>query len=144
MDKTYKCKYCGFSGCRTENSKTVPKTKIGTYGDACTPGNSAYAELFLTASTISFTSTPTIVDSAEQLKACGFKYGMAIRIVSGSGLNDGDYTIAERGVSAGAITVNESLTTESASAAGEVTLYRLLYQPNITNGCPFCGSLNSK
>jgi len=141
---TYRCKYCGFE-CRSYLSPTgAPKTKVGSYGDSCTPGSSAYAEEYLSASTIAFTSTPSITDSAEQFVDSGFKAGMTIRVSTDSGTNDGDYTISERGVAAGEILLEESLTTESASTAGTVTISRLLYQPNVTTGCPFCGSLNSK
>jgi hypothetical protein len=63
-----------------------------------------------------------------------------------SGTNDGDYTIADRGVSRGTILLDDddSLTTESAATAGEVTISKNIYEPNITSGCPHCGSLNSK
>ena len=63
-----------------------------------------------------------------------------------SGTNDGTYTIADRGVSRGTILLDEddSLTTENAATAGEVTISKIIYQPNVTTGCPFCGSLNSR
>lgn len=143
---TYRCKFCGFE-CRSQKSPTgTPKTKTGDYGYNCTPEPTVFADtnLTLTASTIAFTDTPSITDSASQLKDSGFMAGMRIRIATTSETNDGDYNILERGVSNGEILTSGSLTTESASTAGEVTITRLLYKPNITTGCPACGSLNSK
>jgi hypothetical protein len=39
---------------------------------------------------------------------------------------------------------DDSLTTETAADAGEVIIKKVIYVPNITTGCSFCGSLNSK
>jgi len=122
----------------------MAKTKLGNYGDNGTPQPQLFAEVFLTGTTIAFTDTPSITDSLSQFRDARFRDAMKIRIGSTSGLNDGDYNIASRGVSPGEILTEESLTTESAAAAGTVTISRLLYQPNITTGCSFCGSLNSK
>jgi hypothetical protein len=74
------------------------------------------------------------------------KSNMMISISTTSGTNSGNYTIADRGVSRGEILLssNDSLTTESAAAAGTVIISKILFQPNIVNGCPFCGSLNSR
>ena len=69
-----------------------------------------------------------------------------IAIATTSGTNDGDYTIADRGVSRGQILLaaSNSLTTENAATAGTVIISKLIFKPNITTGCPFCGSLNSR
>ena len=141
---TYKCKYCGFE-CRTQKSPAgLSATKIGHYGDNCTPPYEAYAEEYLEASTISFTSTPSIADSASQFKDCGLRTGYTIRISTTSGTNDGDYIIQPLGLAAGEILTDGSLTTESAATAGTVTISRLVYKPVVAKGCGFCGSLNSK
>ena len=142
--EVYRCNYCGFE-CRTQKSPTgLSATKIGNYGDNCTPPYTAYAEEYLVASTISFTSTPSIADSASGFKDCGLRPGYTIRIATTSGTNDGDYTILELGLAAGEILTDGSLTTESAATAGEVTISRLVYKPVIGRGCGNCGSLNSK
>ena len=69
-----------------------------------------------------------------------------IAIATTSGVNDANYTIADRGVSRGEILLSstDSLTTETAANAGTVIISKIIFKPNITTGCPFCGSLNSK
>lgn len=101
---------------------------------------------------ISFTaatsSTPaTINDASCRFADLGFVPGDTIIISTTSGTNDGTYTLAQRGgITNGSLSLSsaDSLTTESANAAGTVTLSIRTYKPNITTGCPFCGSLNSR
>jgi hypothetical protein len=87
-----------------------------------------------------------LVDSAKLFGDKHFSGGTPIRISTTSGTNDGDYTIAERGVTGGEILLSSSnsLTTEDSATAGEVTISRLIYKPNVTTGCPNCGSLHSR
>lgn len=81
----------------------------------------------LTAATISFTaSTKTISDSNSGFSTAEFRIGDSI-IVSGSGSNDGTYTIVS--VAAGAIVVVETLVDESAGATvtlATVTINKLV------------------
>jgi len=149
---TYRCKYCG-QECiaKIGVDSGLSPTKKGSYGASCTPTPSTYSESYYEASTISFThSTSTeaakINDSASLFEDKHFIPEMAIKIVSGSGTNDGTYTIAKRGVARGVLSLSSTdhLTTETAATAGAVILYRVIYQPNVTTGCGFCGSLNSK
>jgi len=102
----------------------------------------------ISAYTISFTaaagSTPAYLsDSQNKFGDAHMKGGMKINITTTSGTNDGNYTIADRGVDIGTIRLSssDSLTTEDAATAGLVTIYRRTYQPNVQTGC---GSLNSK
>lgn len=101
---------------------------------------------------ISFTaatsSTPAKINHASSGFAdLGFVPGDTIIISTTSGTNDGTYTLATRGgITNGSLSLSsaDSLTTESANAAGTVTLSIRTYKPNITTGCSFCGSLNSR
>jgi hypothetical protein len=150
----------------------MPEPLLGDYGNNTTPVPESFAEVMISGNTISFTSgsgrttesgvnrelesgfvrrmeaestDQSIADSLFQFRDARFKDAMLIRVESESGKNDGDYTIASRGVSRGEILLEEnSLASETAAAAGQVTIYRLLYKPNITEGCPFCGTLNSR
>lgn len=142
---TYRCKYCGYE-CRKKliTGSSVPLTKRGDYGDSATPQPTTYADEMYEATTISFNSTPYIEDSANLFGKKHFTGGMTIRIATGSGTNDGDYTISDRGVTRGKILVDESLTDENAATAGTVTISNVQYKPSVTTGCPMCGSLNSK
>ena len=97
-----------------------------------------------------------------------------ITIETESGTNDGSYTIAEMGVARGEISLtttastpnylmiageyviiageyvtigdatNIGLINESAQDAGQVTIKKVSYKPQIIKGCPLCGSLNSR
>lgn len=149
---TYRCKVCGF-----ENRKTlipgssVPGTKTGNYGSNATPTPVEYADEMYSAATISFTaasgSTPAyLADSENRFGEKCFSDGMTIRVVTTSATNDGDYTIAERGVTRGQISLvsTQDLTTEAAATAGTVTISRVIYKPQITSGCPLCGTLASR
>ena len=150
---TYRCQYCDFE-CVKESGlpSGLPVTKQGNYGSNATPAPVTYDETIYTAFTISFTAasgsdSAKINDSALQFADNHFQPGMVIIIVSTSGLNDGTKTIAEaRSVSRGEIILSSSdtLTTETAAAAGEVILKRRIYQPGTMRGCSFCGSLNSR
>jgi hypothetical protein len=126
---------------------------LGTYGANATPAPATDdVELYADATTISFTaasgSTPAkINDSAELFESKIFFHGgMVIVVTTTSGVNDGVFTIADRGVAKGVLTLSssDSLTTEAAAAAGTVTISQRLYQPGTMSGCPHCGSLNSK
>lgn len=148
----YKCAYCGMECFSNTTPSGISKTKDGDYGSNATPTPAAYEVALCSASTtISFTaaagSTPAyLLDSLGLFTAFQFRAGMSIRIATTSGTNDGSKTIATRGVQRGQILLvdTDSLTTESAATAGEVTIYHVRTQPNITTGCPLCGSLNSK
>lgn len=86
-----------------------------------------------------------IYDSANRFADKHFRSEQPIKIVTTSGTNDGTYTIAAGGVSRGTLTLDDddSLTTENAATAGEVTISDVTYEPNVTTGCPHCGSLDS-
>ncbi len=149
---TYRCKYCGW----LDTKKTAPeltrvKTKIGDYGSNGTPSPTAFTDEQYAATTLSFvaetSSTPAeLNDSANGFTDKNFQSEQPISIATDSGTNDGTYTIAAMGVSRGTLVLNEddSLTTESAATAGTVTISDVTYQPNVTRGCPFCGTLNSR
>jgi len=148
----YRCKVCGFENRKTQISgSSVPVTKTGNYGSNATPTPETYADEMYEATTIGFVAASGddpayLTDSAYLFAEKHFSQGMTIRVETTSGTNDGDFTIADRGVSRGEILLSstDSLTTETASTAGTVTLSRIIYQPDISSGCPLCGSLNSR
>jgi hypothetical protein len=149
---TYRCKYCGWLCTK----KTVPeltrvKTKTGDYGSNGTPSPTALTVEQYEATTISFvaetSSTPAeLNDSAGKFVDKNLRNGQLILVETTSGTNDGTYTLADRAVSRDTLLLdsNGSLTTESAATAGTVTISESIYQPNVTRGCPFCGSMDSK
>lgn len=149
---TYRCKYCGFLCTKkTDPSLSRTKTKLGSYGDSTTPTLTAWYDEQYTATTLSFVaasgSIPAkINDSANKFAAKCFRSEQPIKVETDSGTNDGTYTIAARGVSRGTLTLSssDSLTTEDAATAGTVVISAVVYKPNVTTGCPFCGSLDSK
>jgi len=149
---TYRCQYCG-QECRKKQipGSGVPITTSGNYGSEGTPTPETFADEMYEATTIGFvaaagTSPAYLTDSAYLFGEKLFKSGMSIRVETTSGTNDGDYTIAARGVTRGEIQLvsTDSLTTETAASAGTVTISNVTYKPSITSGCPFCGSRNSK
>lgn len=149
---TYRCKYCG-QECveKIGTASGLSTTKKGNYGESCTPTPAAYNDLTYTASTISFTAASgddpaTINDSVNQFSEKHITPEMVIAVVADSGTNDETYTIATRGVAPGVLSLSstDDVTTEDAATAGEVSIYRVIYQPNVSTGCGFCGSLNSK
>lgn len=128
-----------------------PVTKLGNYGDNATPTPTAYEDTIYTASTISFIaasgSDPAYLSDYDMKFADShFQTGSSIVVTTDSGTNDGTYTIADRGVSRDKLLLSDddSLTDEAAATAGSVVIARSIYKPNVTTGCPFCGSLNSK
>ena len=148
----YRCRICGFP-CRKVliSGSDVPVVRIGNYGTKGTPTPDTFADELYAATTISFTAASgddpaKIADSAYLFVDKLIQDAMVIRIATDSGTNDGDYTIASRGVSRGEILLSssDSLTTEDAATAGEVTISKVMYKPNRTQGCPQCGSLNSR
>lgn len=149
----YRCGICGHE-CRKKliHGSNVPLTKTGTYGNNATPTPIAFVDdMYLNARTVSFTAAAgdapaQLADSAYLFGEKHFKQGLVIRVSTDSGTNDGDYTIADKGVSRGTILLSssDSLTTETANTAGNVSISRIIYKPNVTTGCPFCGSLHSK
>jgi len=152
---TYRCKVCG-QECFSERIPfevvtLATKTQRGSYGDDATPPPTQYVEELYVASTISFTAASDddpakISDSVEGFSDNRVTSGN-IRIESTSGTNDGDYTIADRGKEGRGtllLSSDDSLTTETAASAGEVTISRIIYEPDVQRGCPFCGSLKSK
>lgn len=149
----YRCKICGFECTKEKIPETnAPITKIGDYGNKGTPTGEAFADEICRATTISFVaaagSVPAyLADSTNLFGDKLFKSEMPIRVVTTSGTNDGDYTIAARGVSRSEITLDSDdvLTTEDAATAGTVIISRVIYKPNQSaGGCPSCHSLNSK
>lgn len=149
---TYRCQYCGHECVeKTGLPSGLSPTKRGSYGAACTPTPAEYEEELYEASTISFTAATSteaaqISDSALQFLEKHIISEMVISIETDSGTNDGTYTIASRGVTRSTISLSSSddVTTESAATAGTVTINRVIYSPNVTGGCGFCGSLNSR
>ena len=149
---TYRCKVCNWLCTKKRLPElTKVKTKTGNYGSMGTPTPTVWYDEQYVATTLSFvaetSSTPAeLTDSANKFADKNFRSEQPIKIETGSGTNDGTYTIAARGVSRGTLTLSssDSLTTENAATAGEVTISDVTYEPNVTTGCPFCGSLNSK
>ena len=147
----YRCNRCGFWNVKKAGVPSGrPVTKRGDFHYNESPPIQAYSDLIYTATTISFTietatETAKINDSALQFGEKHFLGGMTISVVTGSGLNDGDFTISDRGVSRGTLSLSatDSLTTETAAAAGEVNIYREMYKPYVSQGCPLCSSLAS-
>ncbi|KKL93568.1 hypothetical protein LCGC14_1873360 [marine sediment metagenome] len=150
-DYIYRCNFCHHVCFKRVTPSGQSPTKTGDYGDNAVPTPSAYVDEQYVATSIGFVaasgSTPAyLTDSLAKFGAKYFEASSNIRIATGSGTNDGDFTIHDRGVSRDKILLisTDSLTTESAATAGTVTISRLIKQPNITTGCSFCGSLNSK
>lgn len=149
---TYRCKNCGFE-CRKNKilGSSVPITNIGNYGSNGTPTPESFADEMYVSTTVSFVAasgdTPAYLsDSANLFVDKLFRSAMVIRISTDSGTNDGDKTIADRGVSRGQILLSssDSLTDESAATAGTVTISNVTYKPNSNlSGCPFCGTKDS-
>lgn len=141
---TYRCQVCGME-CVNKHINGLAPTKLGNYGSNATPSPTTYSETVYEATTVSFDGdNAKLVDSQNAFAEKHFMGGETITVETTSGVNDGTYTLAERGVTRSDLSVTTDLTTESASAAGTVTIKRVIYQPNVTTGCPFCGSLNSK
>lgn len=151
-EDTYRCQICGFENLKKKMLQSnLNVTKLGDYGDNATPTPTSYNDTVYTATTVSFTaasgSDPAyLTDSALGFADNHIRSNQPIAITTTSGTNDGSYTTASRGVSRGTVTLSssDSLTTENAATAGTVTIKRVIYEPNVTTGCPFCGSLNSK
>ncbi len=148
---TYRCKICHQVCFKETTPSGQSPTKTGDYGDNAVPTPSTYVDEQYVATSIGFVaasgSTPAyLTDLRAKFVDKYFEASSSIRIATDSGTNDGDYKIHDRGVSRDEILLisTDSLTTENAATAGEVTISRLIKQPNITTGCPFCGSLNSK
>lgn len=120
-------------------------TKAGDYGNNAVPSPTAYDETVYTATTVSFDGdNGKLVDSACAFADHHIIGGSTLVITTTSGTNDGTYTVSARGVSRSEVLIDEALTNETSSSAGTVTIKRRIYKPNVTTGCPFCGSLNSK
>ncbi|HHT9146682.1 MAG TPA: hypothetical protein ACFYD4_13585 [Candidatus Wunengus sp. YC61] len=148
----YRCKICGWD-CTKEKipGVSVPVVRTGDYGSKGTPAEKEYADELYEATTVGFVAaagtTPAyMTDSVSLFGDKWFRSEQPIRVVTSSGTNDGDYTIAARGVSRGEILLSssDSLTTETAATAGTVTISRIIWTQNITRGCPGCGSLWSR
>ena len=149
---TYRCKYCGFE-CRSKKieSSDVPATKRGSYGNNGTPTPTTFDDEMYEATTIAFVAASGddpayLTDSLCLFGEKGFSDGMTLKVETTSGTNDGTFTIGTRAVTRDKIELSDddSLTTETAATAGTVTLSRVIYKPNISSGCPMCGSLASK
>jgi hypothetical protein len=152
---TYKCQYCGHECVKKPGlASGLNVTKLGDYGSNATPTPVAYIDEMYEATTISFTaetaSEPAYIsDSAVLFGDKHFYSGMSLEVETTDGTNDTNgtpYTIADKGVTRGVLTLSssDSLTTQSAATAGTVTLSRSIYEPSVSTGCAFCGSLNSK
>lgn len=129
----------------------MPVTKLGNYGNNAVPSPIEYTDEMYEATTVSFTAASGddaayLSDSANQFREKHFTEGMTIKVETTSGTNDGNFTIADRGVSRSTILLSssDSLTTETAATAGTVTISRIIYEPHISTGCPYCGSLSSR
>jgi hypothetical protein len=149
---TYRCAICGWE-CRSKliPGISVPITQVGDYGSKGTPEGETFADELYSATSIAFVAATgndpaKFTDSLSRFGDKLLKSEMPIRISTTSGTNDGDYTIAARGVSRGEIRLSDSdsLTSESAATAGTVVISRVIYKPNITRGCPSCGTLASR
>jgi hypothetical protein len=147
----YKCRYCGFTNRKEPvTGSGVPVTRRGNYGSEGSPTPEMFVDEMYEATTIAFVAATATVPAylTDSLYLFGdklFKSGMPIRVATTSGTNNGDYTIASRGVSRGEILLSDSdsLTTETAATAGTVTISNRTYKPNVTSGCSLCGSLDS-
>ena len=148
----YRCAYCGFE-CRKEKipGSLMPITAEGSYGSKGTPAGLVFYDELYEATTVGFVAAAGdnpayMTDSLSLFGDKLLKSEQPIRVVTSSGTNDGDYTIAARGVSRGELTLNSNdvLSTETAATAGTVTISAIKYKTNITRGCPGCGSLNSR
>jgi hypothetical protein len=124
---------------------------LGDYGSKGTPPGVVFYDQHYSATTIRFvaaagTAPAYLADSANLFGDKLLKSEMPIRVATSSGTNDGDYTIAARGVSRSEITLKSTdvLTTEIAATAGTVTISAIKWKQNISTGCPACGSLWSK
>jgi len=148
----YKCRHCGFLCARKAIREWErSKTRTGTYGSTGTPTPASFNDEQYNATAISFVAAAgdvpaKINDSANRFADRHFHSEQPIKIVTTSGINDGTYTIAARGVSRGTLILSssDSLTTEDAATAGEVTISDVTYEPDVTIGCALCGSLNSR
>jgi hypothetical protein len=188
-DYTYSCKICGLENFNTQmeelapaglsGSAGVPITVLGNYGHNATPTPTTDTVTVYTATSLSFASASgdvpaKISDSLYRFADKLIKPTWSITIETESGINDGSYTIADRGVTRGEISVDETgvmpnylmiagefviiageyvtigsaadsgFTTEPANSAGKLTIKKLIYVQNITTGCAFCGSLASR
>ncbi len=151
-EDTYSCQVCGFENLKNKmKHSNLNVTKLGNYGDNATPTPASYSDTVYTATTVSFTAASGddpayLSDSAFGFADNHVPTNHALAISTTSGTNDGSYTTAARGVLPGTVTLasTDGLTTESAATAGTVTIARVIYEPNVTTGCAFCGSLNSK
>ena len=156
---TYPCKQCGalcikaksISANPTPWNALRPITQRGSYPEA-TPEPEAYDTTVYIADTLSFSAvsgtTPAkISDSECRFSDKGFMPGETIIISTISGTNDGTYALAERGgITRQSLSLETglTLTDEDAATAGTVTISVRRYRPNVTTGCSFCGSLNSR
>ena len=112
----------------------APVTKLGDYGDNATPTPASYTDTAsYTALTVSFTAAAGddpayLSDSQLRFADNHIQSNWSITIATTSGTNDGTYTIADRGVSRGTILLasTDSLFTESAATAGEVTISKII------------------
>jgi predicted secreted protein len=76
------------------------------------------------ATTISFTGTDTISDSANGFVTAGFVQAMKIVVIGADSYNNNTYTIATGGVAAGAITTTGTPNTVNEAAGNLVTIYQ--------------------
>lgn len=150
---TYRCPICKFELKKKQipYSSGAGVTRIGTWGERGTPPEEAFLDELYEATSVAFVaasgSEPAkLTDSLNRFQDKLLKSEQPIRIATTSGTNDGDYTIAARGVSRGEIrlSTSDSLTDEAAATAGTVTISAIKYQQVLTSGCPSCGSLNTR
>jgi predicted RNA-binding Zn-ribbon protein involved in translation (DUF1610 family) len=148
----FRCSVCGFL-IRDKQipGSSVPVANMKGFGTNVTPPPITFTDEMYAANTIAFAassgSTPArLTDSVLLFRDKLFTEGMTIRVATNSGTNDGDYIIADRGVSRGEILLSDSdsLTTESAATAGRVTISKVSWKPNRTFGCPSCGNWASR
>lgn len=158
-DLVKRCRICNFPVVIRKGIPSNPEhwgasrgiTPTGSYNSEATPTPEAFNTELYESDTISFsaataTAPAKILDSEKKFVGKLFRPGETIVISHTDGSNNGTYTLAELGgVTSGELSLATGfdLTTQSAAIAGTVTISVRGFKPNVTTGCPFCGSLNS-
>lgn len=154
---TYRCPTCGFECVRKVGlASGLPVTKIGNYGASGGPLPTTYEisdvhEYTVPAGNNAFVAASGsdlayLYDPTQQVSLRRIIGGETITVSTTSGTNDGTYVLDEKGVALDKLLLASGydFTTEDGGAAGTITLGVVSYKPNVTTGCPFCGSLNTR
>lgn len=154
---TYRCPTCGFE-CVAKGglASGLSVTKIGDYGTSGGPlpttevSSEVYA-FTVPAGVNAFTAASGselayIYDPFQKVSLIRIIGGDDVTVTTESGINDGTYTVDAKGISLDKIRVASGFdfASEDGGSAGKISLKVVQYKPNITTGCPFCGSLNTK